>query len=91
MNPSLWAAQIIVQFGKAVEYAKQAFTKGELDNEGNLYLAEGMAQLNLKHYEQAIESFEQAAEIEGAERSAKQWLKYAKSQHKQQQQMANLQ
>lgn len=76
---------------KAVEYAKQAFNKGELDNEGNLYLAEGMAQLNLKRYEKAIESFEQAAEIEGAERSAKQWLKYAKSQYKQQQQMANLQ
>ncbi|MBL4856459.1 MAG: tetratricopeptide repeat protein [Idiomarina sp.] len=75
---------------KAVEYAKQAFSKGELDNEGNLYLAEGMALLNLKRYEQAIESFEQAAEIEGAERSAKQWLKYAKSQYKQQQQMANL-
>ena len=53
---------------KAVEYAKQAFSKGELDNEGNLYLAEGMALLNLKRYEQAIESFEQAAEIEGAER-----------------------
>ncbi|MFP3355261.1 tetratricopeptide repeat protein, partial [Pseudoalteromonas sp. SIMBA_153] len=50
---------------KAVEYAKQAFSKGELDNEGNLYLAEGMALLNLKRYEQAIESFEQAAEIEG--------------------------
>lgn len=75
----------------AVEYAEQAFSKGDLDNEGNLYLAEGMALLNLKRYDQAIESFEQAAEIEGVERSAKQWLKYAKSQHEQQQQMANLQ
>ncbi|MCK7459479.1 tetratricopeptide repeat protein [Idiomarina aminovorans] len=76
---------------KAVEYAKQALTKGDLDNEGNLYLAEGMALLNLKRYEQAVESFEQAGGREATQRQAKQWLKYAKSQHKQQQQMAKLQ
>lgn len=76
---------------EAVEYAKQAINKGDLDNEGNLYLAEGMALLNLKRYEQAIESFEQAGNWEATERQAKQWLKYAKSQHKQQQQMAKLQ
>ncbi|MGM0430798.1 MAG: tetratricopeptide repeat protein [Pseudomonadota bacterium] len=75
---------------KALVSAESARSKGELDNEGNLYLIKGMASLNLKRYEQATSYFEQAAGYQATEQSAQQWLKYAKSQHKQQQQLAKL-
>jgi len=75
---------------KALESAESALSKGNLDNEGNLYLIKGMASLNLKRYEQATSHFEQALGYQTTEQSAQQWLKYAKSQLKQQQQLAKL-
>lgn len=75
---------------KALESAESALRKGNLDNEGNLYLIKGMASLNLKRYEQATSHFEQALGYQATEQSAQQWLKYAKSQLKQQQQLAKL-
>jgi len=74
----------------ALEWATKGREKGGLDSEGSLYLIEGMALLNLKNYEQAVTSFEQAGSYKTTEQSAKQWLKYARSQYKQQQQLAKL-
>lgn len=75
---------------EALDYAQRGRSKGNVDSEGNLYLIEGMASLNLKNYEHAVESFELAGDYKETAQSAKQWLKYAKSQHKQQQQVAKL-
>ncbi|MDV6315693.1 tetratricopeptide repeat protein [Idiomarina sp. HP20-50] len=92
-NFSAQIAQLYLNLGNnemALEYANEAQVKGDLDSAGNLYLAEGIALLNLKRYEQAVASFELAQEHEAVSRSAKQWLKYAKSQYEHQQQVAKL-
>ncbi|RUO68418.1 CDC27 family protein [Idiomarina ramblicola] len=75
---------------EALNYAQRGRSKGNVDSEGNLYLIEGMASLNLNNYERAVEAFELASGYKETAQSAKQWLKYAKSQHKQQQQVAKL-
>lgn len=63
-------------FGKTIEAGNKAAAKGQLTNPGNLYLALGMANFNLKQFDQAIEAFNQAKTIKTSERMAAQWVKF---------------
>ena len=45
---------------------------------------------NLKDYKLALQAFEQASEYEKTASAAKQWLKYAKAQYRQKEQLASL-
>lgn len=60
----------------AIESARTAIKRGNLVNEGNMYLALGMAHFNLKEYEQALEAFTQAKSFDSAVKTAKQWVNY---------------
>lgn len=63
-------------FTKTIEAGNKATAKGKLTNPGNLYLALGMANFNLKNYDQAIVAFNSAKGIKNAERMAAQWVKF---------------
>ena len=81
MDLKLAEAYVAVEHWKQVIEATQtAEKKGKLDNRGNLYIARGMAQFNLKNYNAAIKSFETAKLEKRQRKIANQWLKYAKSE-----------
>ncbi len=63
-------------FNKTIEAGNKASKKGGLSNPGNLYLALGMANFNLKQFDQAIIAFTTAKSIKSSERMATQWLKF---------------
>lgn len=60
----------------AIDSARTAIKRGNLVNEGNMYLALGMAHFNLKEYDQALESFTQAKSFDSTVKTAKQWVNY---------------
>ncbi|WP_241968725.1 tetratricopeptide repeat protein [Idiomarina tyrosinivorans] len=72
----------------ALEAAEQALAKGGLANPGMMYLAKGMALLNLERYQESIAAFSKAQQFQQTQANAQQWLQYAKSQHHQQQALA---
>lgn len=63
-------------YKKTIEAGNKAAKKGQLTNPGNLYLALGMANFNLKQFDQALEAFNQATKIKSSERMAAQWVKF---------------
>ncbi|WP_272977404.1 hypothetical protein [Idiomarina baltica] len=65
---------------RATALAKQALEKGEVRNAGNLWLLQGMAAVNQRQYEQAVEAFAKALEFPESKAAAQQWQRYAKSQ-----------
>jgi len=72
-------AELYLQKGnykKTIEAGNKASAKGKLSNPGNLYLALGMANFNLKQFDQALDAFTQAQRIKTSERMAAQWLKF---------------
>ena len=72
-------AEIRLQQGKFLEVvsaANKAVNKGGLTNPGNVYLALGMANFNLKRFDQAIQAFNSAKGIKSSKNTATQWLKY---------------
>ena len=75
---------------QAIKYVERSRNKGQVSNPGHLHLVEGMAALNLKDYKLALQAFEQASEYEKTASAAKQWLKYAKAQYRQKEQLASL-
>ena len=58
--------------------ASQALNTGNLEKPGDIYILMGMAQTELKEYDQAINSFEKAAELgtDGNKRNAEAWIEY---------------
>ncbi len=75
---------------QAIKYVELSRNKGQVSNPGHLHLVEGMAALNLKDYKLALQAFEKASEYEKTASAAKQWLKYAKAQYRQKEQLASL-
>lgn len=76
------------RFAETVAAAQAAVKKGKLDNPGNLYLALGMANFNLKQFDQALEAFEQAKEFKNAKKMAQQWLKFVEREQNNARQLA---
>lgn len=76
------------RFAETVTAAQAAVKKGKLDNPGNLYLALGMANFNLKQFDQALEAFEQAKAFKNAKKMAQQWLKFVEREQNNARQLA---
>lgn len=84
-NADLNIAEIYLQKGKSklvVQHAIKAIAKGKLKNKGNAYLALGMANVNLKQFDDALEAFNSAKEIKSSERMATQWVKFVEQEQK---------
>jgi hypothetical protein len=63
-----------------ISAADQAIKKSKNDKVtaylGNMYLAKGMANFNLKEFDSALEAFTQAQELPKIKKTAIQWAKY---------------
>jgi tetratricopeptide (TPR) repeat protein len=70
------------QWQKAIESADIAITKSQNESEatylGNMYLAMGMANFNLKAFEQSLSAFVKAEKLPKIKKTAQQWVKYVK-------------
>ncbi|GHB62592.1 hypothetical protein GCM10008107_09600 [Psychrosphaera saromensis] len=92
-NADLNIAEIYLQKGKSklvVQHAIKAIAKGKLTNAGNAYLALGMANVNLKQFDDALEAFKSAKEIKSSQRMATQWLKFVEQEQRSAEQLAAL-
>ena len=69
-------------FKKTIEAGNKAAAKGQLSNPGNLYLALGMANFNLKQFDDAISAFTKAQKVKSSERMAAQWLKFVEREQR---------
>lgn len=90
-NADLNIAEIYLQQGKSqlvIQHAEQAIVRGKLNNSGNAYLALGMANVNLKQFNAALEAFKSAEEIPSSKRMATQWLKFVEQEQKSIKQLA---
>ncbi|MDU0112872.1 hypothetical protein RT723_07640 [Psychrosphaera aquimarina] len=90
-NADLTIAEIYLQQGKSdlvIKHAEQAITRGKLTNSGNAYLALGMANVNLKQLDSALEAFKSAKEIPSSQRMATQWLKFVEQEQQNIKQLA---
>lgn len=86
------AAQLAINTDRnrlALELAGQALEAGELKAEGNMHLVKGMAYVNLKQFNDAVTAFNKASEYPESKSAAKQWVRYAQSQHEYQQKLAD--
>ena len=68
------------QWQQAIDAADQAITKSAKDTKaqylGNMYLAKGMANLNLKAFDASLDAFEQAQKLPKIKKTAQQWTAY---------------
>lgn len=68
------------QWQQAIKYADIALLKSEKERDvtylGNMYLAKGMANFNLKQFESSLNAFEAAEQLPKIQKTAEQWLKY---------------
>lgn len=86
------AAQLAINTDRnalALQLAEAALAADGLSEPGNMYLVQGMAHVNGKHYEQAVAAFGRASDFNATKKAASQWAAYAKSQQRYQQQLAN--
>lgn len=92
-NADLNIAEIYLQKGNSalvIQHAVKAIAKGKLKNQGNAYLALGMANVNLKKLDDALDAFKSAQQIKSAKRMATQWIKFVEQEQKSQAQLAAL-
>lgn len=70
----------IEQWQKAIIYADNAIAKSHKNNEvfylGNMYLAKGMANFNLKAFKSSLAAFVKAEKLPEIKKTAQQWTKY---------------
>ncbi len=70
------------QWKQAIFYADTAIVKSNGDNSasylGNMYLAKGMANFNLKHFKDSLSAFVKAEKLPKIKKTAQQWTKYVK-------------
>ena len=78
----------------AIEFADKAIEKSVADEDtsylGNMYLAKGMANFNLHHFDQSLLAFTKAQQLPKIKKTAQQWLKYVEREqdaYQRQQQM----
>ena len=73
---------------QSIDSAKVALKRGDLDNEGNMHLALGMANFNLGNFDEAIAAFADAQAFKDVAKTAKQWTKYVEKERDYQQRLA---
>lgn len=70
----------IEQWKKAIIYADKAIAKTNENSEasylGNMYLAKGMANFNLKEFKSSLAAFVKAEKLPKIKKTAQQWAKY---------------
>lgn len=76
------------QWELTITSAKKAIKRGGLVNEGNMYLALGMAHFNLQEYSDSLAAFHQAQSFDLVAKTAKQWVSYVEKEQKHQQRLA---
>jgi len=76
------------QWSLTISSAKKAIKRGGLVNEGNMYLALGMAHFNLQAYTDSLAAFNQAQSFDLVAKTAKQWVSYVEKEQKHQQRLA---
>lgn len=68
------------QWKQAIIYADKAIVKSNDDSStsylGNMYLAKGMANFNLKEFKNSLSAFEKAEKLPKIKKTAQQWTKY---------------
>ena len=68
------------QWQHAISYADKAIAKSQYENTpsylGNMYLAKGMANFNLKEFNSALAAFVKAQKLPKIKKTAQQWTKY---------------
>lgn len=70
------------KWDEALMYALKAEDNiNEIDSPGNVYVAKGIALLNLQRFEESIASFRKAKEIKDTSKVASHWLKYAEREN----------
>ena len=72
----------------AIDSAKKALARGELENTGNMFLVLGMANFNLKKFDDSLIAFNSAQEVPDTAKTAKQWTAYVTKEQGYQQQLA---
>lgn len=86
-------AQVLVsleRWQEAISVAQDAKQKGGLQNPGNVEVTMGMAYFNQKKFDQAIDYFEKAQQHDKVKKIANQWLAYAKSEKRKEEQHKQL-
>ena len=68
------------QYKEAIDAINRGLRKGEIKRLDQAYLMLGMAQLELKNYNAAIDAFSEAAKDRRSEKSAVQWRSFAQSE-----------
>jgi len=93
LNNEQWQ-QAINFAGSAIKKATVSYKDNKTNNNtdylANMYLAQGMANFNLKHFQPSLTAFAQAATFAKSKKTAQQWRKYVESEqtsYKRQQQM----
>jgi tetratricopeptide (TPR) repeat protein len=68
------------QWKQSIIYADKAIVKSNDDSStsylGNMYLAKGMANFNLKEFKNSLTAFEKAEKLPKIKKTAQQWAKY---------------
>ncbi|KGJ92465.1 tetratricopeptide repeat protein [Thalassotalea sp. ND16A] len=75
---------------KAIVSAEQAIARGNIDNPGDMHLAQGMSYFNLQQFEQSLIAFEHAQSIDESANMAKQWRSYVQREQGYQLQLVQL-
>ena len=76
----------------AIKSAEAALTRGGIDEQaGNMYLVKGMANFNLKRFDQALLAFTAAQKIKKVKKMAQQWYQYVEREQGHQARLAMLQ
>ncbi|SEA09989.1 tetratricopeptide repeat protein [Microbulbifer marinus] len=73
---------------KAIEMGNKALKKGGVKRPDQLYIVMGMANANLKKYDDALASLKKALKDERSKKFAEQWITFVESEKKREEQLA---
>lgn len=73
---------------KAVDMGAKALKKGDLKRPDQLYIVLGMANANLKKYDDSLKYFKKALDDKRSEKFAKQWITFVESEQERERQLA---
>lgn len=73
---------------QAVSMGDRALKKGGLDRPGQLYIVLGMANANLKKYDDALSNLKKALKDDRSKKMAEQWISYVETEKEREKQLA---
>lgn len=68
------------QYDKAIEAARIAIDKGDLDNPGNTHMVLGLALYNTRQFAMALDELAKAESFSSSRGAARQWTKYVENE-----------